>query len=447
MARILGIDIGAGELRVAEGERLFGPPRLTALRRVPIPDADTLASALARLALHPHATVLTTLPADRATHRLLALPFRDQRRLAQTVPLEILGQLPLEPEDATVAFAPLVSSEAGTTVFAAAARRAEVAAQVAPLAAAGLAPARVDLAPLPAWNLVPAAAGDVTLLVADGARSALTIRRHGRLAGLRALDTPAADVATLAAEVRWILSALDAAQLPIVLAGADGDAPLAAALRAGGAARVQPLAEIAVLPPGLSADDLGACAVAAGLVAAGRDAAALAFDGGGRAAPVPLRRAGALVAAAIALALLDGGLVRYGLARRDAALVAAIRAEAGAALPDARLVAPRAELEAAVTAATRGGGGDAEALAVLRELSARVPATARPDLDELAVDAGGVTLHGRLASFDAVDALRRALAASPLLADVATEETRTTVDGRGVEFRLRARRRAGETTS
>ena len=86
-------------------------------------------------------------------------------------------------------------------------------------------------------------------------------------------------------------------------------------------------------------------------------------------------------------------------------------------------------------------GGETGPLEVLRELSARVPAALRLDLDELAVERDGIRLHGRAESFDAVDALRRELAASPLLADVTAEETRTTVDGRRVEFRLRAARK------
>src|SRR6266480_3389995 len=63
------------------------------------------------------------------------------------------------------------------------------------------------------------------------------------------------------------------------------------------------------------------------------------------------------------------------------------------------------------------------------DLSARVPHALRLDLDELAVERDSVLLHGRAESFDAVDALRRALSASPLLADVTAGETRTTVAG------------------
>jgi hypothetical protein len=157
----------------------------------------------------------------------------------------------------------------------------------------------------------------------------------------------------------------------------------------------------------------------------------------------------ALVAAAALLALVDVALFRVGLARRDAALAGAVHAEAAAALPGVRLVSPRAQLEAATAATARRDGvkGPGAVLDVLRELSTRAPAGGRVDVDELTVDGERIMLHGRADGFDAVDALRRALAASPLLADVTAEETRATVDGRRVEFRLRAARRAAGTSS
>ena len=127
----------------------------------------------------------------------------------------------------------------------------------------------------------------------------------------------------------------------------------------------------------------------------------------------------------------------------------AIHAAAAAALPDAPLVAPRAELEAAVASMQRGGahGNAGGALALLRETSARVPASIQLDLDTLVVEPDALRLGGRAASFEAVEALRRALAGSPLLVNVAADEARATVDGRGVEFRLRAERRSAPGTS
>src|SRR5439155_1453581 len=348
VTRLLGLEIAARELRVARGERSFGTLRLTALERRPLASRAALPGVLGELAQTRADVVLTALPAASATHRFLTLPFRDRGRLVRTAPLELLGQLPLDPAGLAVACEPLGPAPGGSAVLAAAVRRDELEAHGALLAGAGLAPARVDLAPLPAWNLLPAVRDDQALVVADGAASALALRRGGRLAGLRALGGSAREPAALASEVRWSLAALGGAPPTLVVAGADAGPALARA------------------------------------------------------------------------------------------------SEAAAALPGTRRVAPQAQLEAAVAAATRRAarlGGESGPLEVLRELSARVPPPLRLDLDELAVERDGILLHGRAESFDAVDTLRRALAASPLLADVTADETRTTVDGRRVEFRLRAARK------
>jgi Tfp pilus assembly protein PilN len=440
--RLVGLDVGEREVRVARAERLFGTLRVTAIERRPRP-GGLEACGGAR-----GATVLTALPAAAVTHRVLTLPFRDRRRLARTVPYELLGQLPVDSAGLAVAFAPLATGPAGTTLLAVAVRQADLEAHAAVLAAAGLAPARIELAPLPAWNLVAPAAGDAALLVADGGRSTLSVRRNGRLAGLRALAAPADDPSALAAEVRWSLAALGGAPC-LVVAGADADAALAAVHARGVTDRIVPLAGAA--PDGLPAGDVTAAAVAVGLVlGAARRAPAGVVLRGAEPAPGSVRRVAVLAALAAALGLADLALVRRHLVRRAAALAAAVRAEAAAALPGARLAAPRTELEAALATARRRDrlGAGPGALALLREVSARVPPSLRLDLDEMVVEADGIHLHGRAESFDAVDALRRALAASPILGAVVADETRTTVDGRRVEFRLHAvRRSASEVPS
>src|SRR5436309_840847 len=307
--RILAIDVGERELRVASAVRAFGAVRLGAVERIAFADRAELAAALERLAASRPQAIVTALPAALVTHRILTFPFRGRHRLAATVPFELLGQLPAAPDDPVVAFERLARTESGTVVLAAVARRADVDASLEPLVAAGLAPARVDLAPLPVWNLVPAAAGDTALGLADGERSALSVRRGGPIAG-----------------------------------------------------------------------------------------------------PRPL----------------------------------------GAAAGRPRLVAPRAQLEAAVASAlrqrTRLGDGTS-ILEVLRELSTRVPGTVSLDLDQLTIDGDSLDLRGRAASFDTVEALRRALASTPFLTEVTADETRATVDGRGVEFRLRAARRPSGASS
>src|SRR5205814_33724 len=238
VTRLLGLEIAAGEVRVARGERSFGTLRLTALERRPLASPAALPGVLTELARTRADVVLTALPAASAPHRFLTLPFRDRGRLVRTAPLELLGQLPLDPAGLAGACEPLGPAPGGSAVLAAAVRRDELEAHGALLAGAGLAPARVDLAPLPAWNLLPATRDDQALVVADGGESALALRRGGRLAGLRPLGASAREPAALASEVRWSLAALGGAPATVVVAGADAGQVLARALAAATGARV-----------------------------------------------------------------------------------------------------------------------------------------------------------------------------------------------------------------
>jgi hypothetical protein len=441
--RLLAIDVAPGEVRIARGERRLGRVRLTATSRIRLGD-DGPAATLARLAAGGRAHVLTALPATAVVHRVLTLPFRDRRNLARTVPLELAGQLAAEVEDPVVAFEALGDGPAGSAVLAVAARHADVAAHAATLTAAGLAPARIDLAPLPAWTLVDARAGDAALVVADGARSSVSVRRAGRVAALRALGATPARAEAFAAELRWTLAALGEPPPTIVLAGADAAPALGATVAHALGIPVLPLGSVTAA----AGDDLDACAVAAGLVLGTGGGTGLRL-GGSEPPAGSWRIARALAAAAALLVAVDVGLWHRRLAQRDALLADAIRSAAAAALPDAPLAAPRAELEAAVASLDRGDarGGAPGALALLRETSARVPASLRLDLDELVVEPGALRLGGRATSFEAVEAVRQALAGSALLASVVAEEARATVDGRGVEFRLRAERRTTPGTS
>lgn len=439
--RLVGIEITPDELRVAWGERRLGAVRLTAVDRVPLDgDGDSLRTALAGLAVARPAVVLTTLPLARTTHRLLALPFRDRARLADTAPLELLGQLPLGAGDTVVATHTLARSAAGSEVLAVAVERAALEAHAAPFAAAGLPATRIDLAPLPALALVPD--GDVALVVADGGASALVVRRAGRIAGLRALGSDPHDADAFGAEARWSLHALGGAAR-VVLAGPDATR-VQPALTAAIDGAVALLAPTAALAGDADPAEVSRCAVAAGLVLGeGRgDGAGMTIAGHGAGETGRWRRPAALAALALALAAVDVGLVRTELTRRGAALDRAATEVVAAALPGTPVQSARAQLEEAVAARRRlRPAGDLPALEVLRELSERVPETLRLDIDELVIEPDAIRLHGRGQSFDAVEALRAALAASPLVAEVHADDTRTTVDGTGVEFTLRAARR------
>src|SRR2546430_15634358 len=95
--RLLGLELGEHDIRVARGERAFGTVRLTGVERIPYDGAAELAERLAALAA-PSTTVLTALPATAVTHPLLVLPSPAPRRLARPVRPGPFGQLPAEPQ-------------------------------------------------------------------------------------------------------------------------------------------------------------------------------------------------------------------------------------------------------------------------------------------------------------------------------------------------------------
>jgi hypothetical protein len=434
--RLLGLELTATELRIARAERRLGATRLVSCGRVTCATADDRRAVLASaLAWRPH-VVVAALPVAALAHRVLVLPFRDARRIAETVPLELVGQLPADPGDVVTGHLTLEAGDAGTRVLAAVARRAHVVALADALADAGARPTQVDAALVGAFHLLGAGAAaetdDTALLLLDGARSALAVRRHGRLAGLRALSAdPTGDPAAFDREVRWTLAALGGASQVVAL-GADASPERSA--RIGGAIGAAVVAIDAVAAPPWRGDDLGPCAVAAALLAGPGLALHRAPEATGS-----VRRIRTLAAAAMLLAVADVALVRSELVRRDAALVAAVRATAAAALPPGtRVVAPRAQLEAAAGAVARRPPAAGAVLALLREISARVPTDVGLDLDELALDGDVLRLHGRTDRFESIDVLTRALGTSALLHDVTTEDSRAAIDGRGVEFGLRA---------
>ena len=295
--------------------------------------AEPLRAALAALAAAtagrgPHHAAAR----PRARTGCSPCPFRDRARLADTAPLELLGQLPLSADDAVVATRPLGPLPAAPrcSPSPSGARSWRRTARASP--SAGLPATRIDLAPLPALQLVPD--DDVALVVGGRARERAggaargadrrppRARRRRERSRARSRPRCAGRCARSAAPRGRSSAGPDASRV---------QAALAAALEGS----VDVLTPPAALAGAASAEDVVACAVAVGLVLGeGRHATAgvtLAGDGGDL--PGRWRRAAALAAAALVLGVVDVALVRTALVRREAALARAAEAVAAAALP------------------------------------------------------------------------------------------------------------------
>jgi hypothetical protein len=251
---------------------------------------------------------------------------------------------------------------------------------------------------------------------------------------MRALaSAPGADPRAFAREVAWALTALGGVPA-LVLAGADASVEVSDALAE--TTGLSPLAIDAAVRPPWRHPALGGCATALGVVAGrglvldeARDDVVIARRG---------RRVAALAAAAALLLAADLGVARWRLARRDAALLQTIHATAAGALPaGARIVAPRAQLEAAAGALARAparprasSACSASSRRVCRRPSPSTRSAHRRWRRRPAPRPGHELRDRRR--------LRARARRSPALRDVAAEESRAAVDERGVEFGLRA---------
>jgi hypothetical protein len=432
--RGVGFERLGGERRVALAERRHGRIEVLAIERH---TGDEGATGLPAFAARPY-RALGALPLAVTTHRLLSLPFTDERTLAHVVPLELRGQLPSDPPDGRIGFEVVAREERSAHVLALLVRARDLDAVAEDAASAGMIVAGVTPAPLALrWLLPPDFTG--TVLLADGRNSSVTVWQAGGPRVLRALGASARQADAIADELAWSLSGSERTAGPFVVVGPDASPGLVDACR-----RDHPTA--GPLSLGHLALDGDVAAVLASPVACALALGALdprAHVPFALAATVPALftpRVRRLAIAAALLAVFDLGVARLDLTRREARVRAALQAEAARALPGEVIVAPRAQLEAAASAERADGAAAyGTTLTRLREVSERIPDGLVIDLTRLTLEGERLQLVGNAPTFETVDVLRRALVGSARLADVTTDEVRTTVDGQRVSFRVRAR--------
>ncbi len=467
--RTLALEIGASTLRAALVESTLRSQRVLGFYASPrTPGGDLTAELRAFVAKHELRwdEVLSSLPGDVATQRILTLPFHDRKRLDQTVPFELENHLPFELDEAIVDYQVLGGSDGEALVLAAAVPKATVRAHLEALAAAGIDPRLVDLAPLAALNVLCRAGAALprtsTLVTVDGGSASVAVFRDGRLRGLRTVTHGAGtngDGEVLVRDVRWSVAALGGDE------ALDGDAlwiggtatTSGAAVAVGRALGATPQSietlRVDAVPPTLRREQ---AAFAAPLGLALRDGAPgetygvdfrrgeFAYHREREAVWRHVARTAILAAAAIALMVASFAVENAHLARRRDAVRAQIRSVFTSALPNTRtIVNERAQLATEIAALEKQrqayGGlspSAARAIDVLRALTTGAPSDTTFDIDELALDGETVRVRGSTPSYEGVESIKRSLAARPEFRDVQAKDVRASVDGQRVDFRL-----------
>src|SRR5215470_841822 len=243
--RIFSLEIADTELKASVLETSFRDYKVAGFHRAPLPNGSAAEPLKRFLAQHAAAgdTILSALPGDRVTWRTFFLPFRDLKKVAQTVPFELESNVPFGLDEVVVDYQILHRDRAGTTVLAALVQKEDLERHLELLQQGGADPKVVDIGPL---------------------ATTAALYRDRELAGLRTLTRGSApappadngngaapdaadetdheiDVEALVGELRWTFLALNGAPLEDeLICYVAGDAaiidsverPLAAALPA-----------------------------------------------------------------------------------------------------------------------------------------------------------------------------------------------------------------------
>src|SRR5262245_27573146 len=224
--RILALDLGSHMLKAGVVESTVKGGRVLGLFRQPRDPHRTLAEQVGELCKTHDLrgdTVLSCLPGDAVSSRLLTLPFARSRQLAQTVPFELESHIPFTLEHVLVDFQTVQQTIAGVTVLAVAVPRLTLTEHLETLAEAELDPTAVGVVPLASLALLRLAGeeaeGTNVLLDIGETRTSVVLLRDGVLRGLRTLSMGLSRVGGLTAflqELRWTLLALaeDGSSLP-----------------------------------------------------------------------------------------------------------------------------------------------------------------------------------------------------------------------------------------
>jgi len=483
--RVLTLELGEEELRGVVVETSFRDYRIVGFYREPLDSENAVSAQLRRFVERPelHATtVLSALPGDLVTWRTFFVPFRDRRRLDQTVPFELEAEVPFGLDEVIVDYHALHRDKNGTIVLAAMVQRTDLEQHLGLLAEAGIDPKIVDLAPLATLNVLQLVEKDLPdhFVYIGGTPRQLTVAlyRDKRLAGLRTLligitaegegthegngrSASGGWVGQVVNEIRWTLTAFNEGAVERGTAcfiggkGIQFD-ELAQALQSALELSTRRLEtrESPRFPRELKAD-AATFAVPLGLAlreVAPNEALGLNFRRGEftyHRAQEEVRRAlwrsGALLAVVLCLVLSSTVTEYRRLQVQARSLESGVRDVVAQTLPEARNAPDPARLlrqaiedekkKMAVLGdvAPLDGGTVVDAM---RTVALALPASVKIDADEFIMDPGSIRMKAVTDSFETADAIKQKIAATDYFADVQVKDVKQSKDGQSVNFRL-----------
>lgn len=481
--KIVSLDIGKSDLKAAVVEAGFRDFKIGGLYSESLAaEPEAVSKSVARF-IEQHGadadTVLSSLPTESVSWRTLHLPFRDNRKLAQTVPFELESNVPFGLDEVVVDYQVLARDASGTTVLAALAPKREVERHLELLRAAGVDPKIVAAGPLSSLNTMNLVADRPPHhAFIDGSEHGVTIAlyRNRALAGVRSLTAaeaygpthngngsgPAVGAArAFAGTARWTLLALNGAPLddglPCYVAGPpEWVAAVGEALGEVANVEVRKLDRLSLpnvdavtrarVPAFGSAVGLALREIApADTLGVNFRRGEFVFHRSEQEMRASLRTVAILALVVVALtvgemyARYKESQVRLSLVERqirevfDATLpntpytgrpIETLQEEIGFLKQDVEM------LDDVVPVA------NSTSVDLLRAVSAAVPNHVRIDSEEFVMDTDSVRLTANADTFESVDSLKQKFAETGFFSDVQVKDARAATQGAGVDFRL-----------
>ena len=475
--RILALDLGSHSLKGAVIESSLSRCRVAGLfRQLRVPTrslVEQLQEFCATYQLHAD-TVLSGLPGEGVSHRLLTLPFSQPRQISQAVPFELESLIPFSLDEVVVADQTVQRTDEGTLTLAVAIPKATLAEHLAILQSAGLTATRVMLAPLAPLALLSLAnietSGAVTLLDVGENHTSIVLLRDGILLDWRTVETGlshAGDLSVFLQKLRWTFLALGSGEpvLPTRMFLCGGGAhftQLQTELAREFSAEIVPLQQLAI--PSIAElrreeQATFAMCLGLGLHEALRGTSPMVNLCQGEFAPrrrdetvrAEFRRLGWLAAGVAAAAGFAFMLDVHRLNVRSQSLRQEVRRTFVAALPDTQTVVnEKVQLQDAIEALQKRqrllhGPSAGSPLDMLRHLSAIIPEQIMLDLDEWVFDEDAIRLRGTAASFEAAEGIKTVVMSLGLFREAQLKDVKTVAGSNKVAFGLQLFLRKNET--
>ena len=475
--RILSLEIGDAEVKAAVLQTSFRDYKVSGFFRESLNgSADEQVKQFLAAHTEPGDTVLSALPGDKVTWRTFFLPFRDQKKLSQTVPFELENSVPFGLDEVVVDFQVLQRDGAGSTVLAALVQRDDLERHLKLLQDSGADPKVVGVGPLAALNvlsLVPDRPPTCAFLDFGARTVTVALYRERDLVGLRTLarsPTPheangngaaaAGSGDDLVADVRWTLLALNGAAidegLPCYVAGDTAlvdalEQPLAAALGVS-VHRLDRLGLANLTPDVLAQAPAYSSSLGLALREVSPNAALgvnfrkgeFTFHRGQQELRRALRTVALLGVVVLVLTVLDM-FVKYQQLRQQAAGIdAQIQRVFAATLPDlGRPASPKGVLQQETDALRERVDlvtdivpvSTSTSIDILRAAAGAIPNNIRIDCEEWTMDPDAVRVRCNTETYTTVDDIKAGLEHTGMFSGVEVKDAKPDPKG-GIDFRM-----------